>query len=88
MSLQLPSPPGLRYLLIQLQELHGHVALKLGPGPAGEHPEPRYDHRVEDLEVQGDGGHVGGDEHPGVGNFYDLYLCILARHWDTDQEAH
>lgn len=72
----------LRYLLVQLQKFHSHIALKLRPAPAGKHPQPGDHHRVEDLEIQGDGRHVRGDKHRGVRHCHDFHLCILPCHWD------
>lgn len=73
---------GGRYLLIKLEKLHRHIALELGPGPAGKHPQSCDDHRVQHLKIQGDGRHIGGGEHRGVGHLHDLYLSILACNWD------
>ncbi|TNN62682.1 hypothetical protein EYF80_027123 [Liparis tanakae] len=70
-----------RYLLVQLEKLHRHIALRLRLGPAGKHPEPGDHHWVEDLEVQGDGRRVGEGEHRGVRHHHDLYLRILAGYW-------
>lgn len=70
------------YPLVQLEKLHGHIALKFRLPPTGKHPQPGDHHRVEDLEIQGDGRHISGDEHRGVRHHHDLYLCILACHWN------
>lgn len=70
------------YLLVELEKLHRHIALKLGPGPAGKHPQSSDDHRVEDLEIQGDGRRIREGKHRGVRHRHNLYVFILACHWD------
>lgn len=75
------------YLLVQLEKLHRHIALKFRLPPAGKHPKPGDHHRVEDLEIQGDGWHVSGDNHRGVRHRHDLYLCILACHWNRGRSG-
>lgn len=70
------------YLLVQLEKLHCYVALQLRPAPAGKHPQPGDDHRMEDFEIQSDGRHIGRGEHRGVRRRHNLYLCILPCHWD------
>lgn len=70
------------YLLVELEELHRHIALKLRPGPTGKHPHSSDDHRVEDLEVQRDDRHVGEGEHRGVRHCHNLNLFILACRWN------
>lgn len=75
------------YLLIQLEKLHRYVALKLGSGPAWKDPQPGDHHRVEDLEIQGDGHYVRWDEDRGVSHRHDLYLCILPCHCDRERKA-
>lgn len=70
------------YFLVELEKLHRHIALQLGPGPAGKHPQSSDDHRVEDLEIQGDGRHIRGSEHGGVRHRHNLDLSILTCHWD------
>lgn len=81
------------YFLVELEKLHRHVALKLGPCPTGKHAQSSDDHRVEDLEIQGDGRHIRGGKHGGVRHRHDLYLFILTCHWDrgaavTTAQAH
>lgn len=69
------------YLLVQLEELHRHVALKLRPRPTGKHPQPGDDHRVEHLKVQRNGCHIRGRQLRGAGHLHKLDLLVLTCHW-------
>lgn len=70
------------YLLVQLEKLHCHIALKLLPRPAGKHPQPGDHHRVQDLEIQGYGRHISGGQRWRVSHFHYFYLCLLPCRWD------